>query len=157
MDEFRILPCCWKRKRVISGHSSFVTIFEIISLSSENLRKHRLHCFSVSIRDWYRWFWYSQQPSSDRSSIENCNKQRRVHKKLCLQLTKRVSTSHPIVATTGSNGPMRPSGDVGNKVPGSRPHDGRSCSPVNSNCAPEVTVLPILTLYINLILIARDV
>ena len=61
------------------------------------------------------------------------------------------------MTTVGRNGPMRPSGDVGNKVPDRRPHDGRSCAPVNSNCTPEVTVLPILTLYINLILIAGDV
>ena len=52
---------------------------------------------------------------------------------------------------------MRPSGDVSNEVPDSQPHGGRSCAPVNSNYAPEVTVLPILTLYINLILIAGDV
>ena len=52
---------------------------------------------------------------------------------------------------------MRPSGDVGNEVPHSRPHGGRSCAPVNSNYAPEVTVLRILILYINLILIDGDV
>ena len=63
------------------------------------------------------------------------------------------------MVTVGNDGPMRPSDDVGNEVSDSRPPDGRSCALVNSNCAPEVPVLPtcILTLYINLILIARDV
>ena len=75
---------------------------------------------------------------------------------LTITVTMRDSTSHLIVATTGNNGPMRLRGDVGNKVHDSRPRDGRSCAPVNSNCAPEVTVLPILTLYIT-ILIAGDV
>ena len=49
------------------------------------------------------------------------------------------------------------SDEVGNEVPNSRPPDGRSYAPVNSNSAPEVTVLPILTLYINLILSAEEV
>ena len=46
---------------------------------------------------------------------------------------------------------MRLSGKVGNEVPDSRPQDGQSCAPVTSNCSPDLTVLPILKLYINLI------
>ena len=46
--------------------------------------------------------------------------------------------------------------DVGNKVPYSLPPDGRSWAPLNTNSAPEVTVLPMLTIYINLILSAGE-
>ena len=52
--------------------------------------------------------------------------------------------------------PQRSGGNVRDDT-NSRLHDGWSCVPVSSDCIPEATVLPILTLYINLILIAGDV
>ena len=39
----------------------------------------------------------------------------------------------------------------------SRLHDGWSYAPASSTCVPEVTLLPILTIYINLALIAGGV
>ena len=50
--------------------------------------------------------------------------------------------------------PQRSGSDVGDRVTNSRLHDGRSYELVSSNGVPEVTVLPILTIYINLLLIA---
>ena len=99
-------PRCWKQERVISGHSSSVTIVKIISLSRENLGRvdytAPVYLFMTGIVD----FDTHSSLLLIEVFIENCNKRRRVHRKLFLQLTKRVSTRHPIVATVCSKGPI---------------------------------------------------
>ena len=48
--------------------------------------------------------------------------------------------------------PQQPPPSVGDVMDNtdSRPHDSRDCEPVSSDYGPEVSVLPILTCYINL-------
>ena len=48
--------------------------------------------------------------------------------------------------------PQQPPPSVGDVMDNadSRPHDSRDCAPVSSDCGPEVSVLPILTRYIDL-------
>ena len=53
--------------------------------------------------------------------------------------------------------PAQTSADIVNEFPDSRPHEGEAGSRWTSNSEPEMTVLPILIVYINLILIAGDV
>ena len=50
--------------------------------------------------------------------------------------------------------PHRSGSNVGDRVPNSRLDDGRSYALVSNKCVPEVTAIPILTIYINLLLIA---
>ena len=54
-------PRFWKRERIISGHSSCVTIGKNYFSFPWKSWNHQSHCSSVSNCDQYHWLWYPQQ------------------------------------------------------------------------------------------------
>ena len=77
-----------------------------------------------------------------------------VGKEQCLLGHYMSHQESPVSGNRRQQSPQRLGSDVGDRVPDSRLHDGLNCAPVRSNCVPEVTVLPILPISINLLLIA---